>query len=492
MSRLGAENTGTAQGALEGGADVKNRPVPAAAEACEVGDLSCDERLDGHGGLVPAADPYGHDSVGPQRLSFAELLDTLGLGDGDFIAVCHQPVGGTFQAQVTSCRNSAAAVLGLPERSCVWFTPNPTAGPERRGQGRGRERDVKRWVALYADLDVKPGVFRDIDQAQAFINELSAIVGTRPTAVIHSGHGLQPIWVIEDGQLVDEVQWARAYRLIRQFGRLATSAAYNFCGAELDNDYDADRLLRVPGTMNLKDPDHPVPTGAVADTGGPLTVDAIEEFLDAYGATALESDQPVSGEVVNAPEDWAFGDRDCNYVQAMVSAWGNESDRPKKGRHRWAMDRAVRLAAAHRLGCLTEDGLTVALEYLHDALTHWCTEVGDPRSLHHREIESAHQWGMKKVATFTDERTAQELGNHIHRDNTNGPEEVQVDQTDYVLMGRAEFRALTRLSRSGERAQRRAQDDWPPHIKIGRKVYYRRAAVMGWLTRQEAKQVSAR
>lgn len=67
-----------------------------------------------------------------------------------------------------------------------------------------------------------------------------------------------------------------------------------------------------------------------------------------------------------------------------------------------------------------------------------------------------------------------------------------MDQTTDVLMGLAEFRALTRLSRSGERAQRRAQDDWPPHIKIGRKVFYRRAAVMDWLTRQEAKQVSAR
>jgi len=68
-----------------------------------------------------------------------------------------------------------------------------------------------------------------------------------------------------------------------------------------------------------------------------------------------------------------------------------------------------------------------------------------------------------------------------------------VDQVnDDVLMGLAEFRTLTHLSPSGERRHRREQDDWPPHIEIGRKVLYRRAAVMDWLHRQEAKRVSTR
>lgn len=413
VSRLGDEN-GVAQEARRDATGDRNSPLPAAAEACQVGDPSCDERANGHGGLAPAADSHGRDAVDPQRLSFDELLVTLGLVDGDFIAVCHQPVGGTFQAQVTSCGNSAAAVRGLPEPSCVWFTPNPTAGPERKGQGRGRERDVKRWVALYTDLDVKAGAFRDIAQAQAFVDVLSTIIGTRPTVVIFSGHGLQPIWVIEDARLDDEVSWALAYRLMRQFGRLVTSAAHNFCGAKLDNVFNMDRLLRVPGTLNLKDPNDPVPTGAVIDNGRPLTMDAVEEFLDAYGASALESDQPVSGEVVVALEDWKFGKRDCPYAQKMVAAWNQESDRPKAGRHKWAIKKSVRLAAAHRRGCFTEDGLTLALEYLQDALAHWCSVVGDPRPLQHREVESAYRWATKRVSSFTDEQVEKELGNHRH------------------------------------------------------------------------------
>jgi len=62
------------------------------------------------------------------------------------------------------------------------------------------------------------------------------------------------------------------------------------------------------------------------------------------------------------------------------------------------------------------------------------------------------------------------------------------DNTDDVLMGLAEFRALTHLSPSSERRHRREQDDWAPHVVIGRKIFYRRAAVTDWLERQEAKQ----
>jgi len=63
---------------------------------------------------------------------------------------------------------------------------------------------------------------------------------------------------------------------------------------------------------------------------------------------------------------------------------------------------------------------------------------------------------------------------------------------DSVLMDLVEFRALGRLSRSAERKHRREAQDWPPHLTIGRKVFYRRAVVMDWLARQEAKEVSAR
>ena len=263
-------------------------------------------------------------------------------------------------------------------------------------------------------MDVKEGAFPDLDKAAEFVGVLSDMIGTRPSVLIHSGHGLQPLWPIEDGELDTQVQWARAYRLSRRFGRLATSVAGNF-SASLDNVSDLTRVLRVPGTTNWKDPKDPAQADAVRDSGGPLTVDRVEEFLDEW-APEIASDEPVVGDTVSSPDTWRFGHATCPYVAKMVRSWNQESDRPSAGRHQWATDRAVRLAVAYRLGCLTEDGLTTALDHLESCLTHWCQTVGDPRDLHYDEIGSAFRWGLEKVATFTEERTRLELGDHQHGD----------------------------------------------------------------------------
>jgi hypothetical protein len=275
------------------------------------------------------------------------------------------------------------------------------------------------------DCDVKPGAFESQEQAGEFINAMSDLIGTGTTVVIHSGHGLQPLWAITDAKLTDEhgefaeVAWSRAYRLTRVFGRFAAKVALESFGVTLDKVADLSRVLRVPDTTNWKDPDEPVGTYAALGTGGPLAdMDAIEEFLDQFSAVEVESDHPVGGEVLSPPEGWQYGEKTCPYVVAMVTAWGEESDRPRGGRHQWAMNRAVRLACAHRLGCVNEAGLIASLQYLEAALAYWCQIVGVPRSLHPDEIGEAYRWAVDKVSTFDDERTRKELGDHKHQENT--------------------------------------------------------------------------
>ena len=183
--------------------------------------------------------------------------------------------------------------------------------------------------------------------------------------------------------------------------------------ASLDNVSDLARIVRVPGTTNWKDPANPAPVYAVRDSGGPLTVDQVEEFLDAW-APEIDSDQPVAGEVVSPADTWKFGRSTCAYVAAMVRSWGRPSDEPKAGRHQWAMSRCVRLAAAHRLGCITQHGLDQALAILESALKHWCQVVGVPRDLAPDEVGSAYRWAEAKVATFNHQRARSELGHHQH------------------------------------------------------------------------------
>lgn len=263
------------------------------------------------------------------------------------------------------------------------------------------------------DLDVKPGGFETLVQAEAFVEVFSALIGTRPAALIYSGHGLQPIYTVDE-PLDDSAWWARACRASRQIGRLAAQAAHDFCGATIDTVSDLSRLVRVCGTTNWKDPDNPMPTFAVHDSGKPLSMFAIEDIVESLGVFDISSDEPMFDEILSDCEEWAFAEQDCEYVIAMVCSWDQDSDRPRAGRHQWALSKAVRLAAAHRLGCLTQDGLCAALEHLQYSLELWCSTVGDPRPLHHDEVGSAYRWAIRKVATFDDDQTRQRLGDHRH------------------------------------------------------------------------------
>ncbi|MGE5696834.1 MAG: hypothetical protein ACM4D3_16865 [Candidatus Sericytochromatia bacterium] len=259
-------------------------------------------------------------------------------------------------------------------------------------------------------MDVKAGAFSDLATACDFVDALSGMVGTRPSHVIHSGHGLQPLWPIDDGVLDTEEKWTRAYRLSRRFGRLANRVASEF-SARLDTVSDLARIVRVPGTTNWKYPADPAPVYAVRGSGGPLTVDQLEEVLDEW-APQMASDEPVTEVVLSPPQHWKFGRKTCAYVAAMVKSWGRPSDEPRAGRHQWAMTRCVRLAAAHRLGCITRHDLDQALLMLESALKNWCQVVAVPRDLAPEEVGGAYRWAEAKVATFSDQRTRFELGHH--------------------------------------------------------------------------------
>ena len=114
------------------------------------------------------------------RFDLDDVLDCLGWADGEFTAVCHQPIGGAFTSSVVESVSVSARVKSLPEEACTWFSVNPTAGPERHNQGRGREREVSRWAAFYLDVDVKVGAFPDLDKAAEYIRVLSGMVGSQP------------------------------------------------------------------------------------------------------------------------------------------------------------------------------------------------------------------------------------------------------------------------------------------------------------------------
>lgn len=337
-------------------------------------------------------------------VSFAELLELL--GHDTFTAIGVKPVGGDFVAMVTDTTD-AAGMAAIADTD-VWFGICPVEGPARRGRGRGKAEQVTALPALWADIDVKPGACTDPTQAVEVIDAISEAIGSRPTVMIFSGHGFQPLWTIDDPDNASfdgsTSKRERAARLLRRWGHLVQLIGRQR-GAALDSVFDLPRILRVPGTANHKGE----PVGVVAhhDHGRPLTFDEIDERLDEYDIPD-PADDGVLDDPVDVDTTWAA--ETCGYVAAMISRWATDTP---AARHPWLMSQAVRLTAARRLGCITEikhqDGVRVLTARMH----HLCAQ-GDVRPVARNEIDDAFSWAKARVAFMTEEKARRELGDHDH------------------------------------------------------------------------------
>lgn len=347
-------------------------------------------------------------TVAVRPLPAALWLEALGFDPDDNVGVCWIEAG-VFRSRVLAVRDALPVVERLAGADC-WVGANPL----RAGitAGRGTAADVIGLRSVWADLDVKPGGMPSYAEAEAVCAVLSSMLGADPVAVVMSGHGLQPRWLVERGEGTDwtaptDAAARDAAALVRRFGRLVQHVAERH-GGSADPVYDLSRVLRAPGTTDLKGT--PVATTLELCGGVPVTLERIAAVLDEYGVReAAEDREAVDGEL-SSPGSWSYGTRTCGYVSAMVQGWA--SDRPT-ARHPWLVAQAARLAAAHRQGCITEADHQIAARQL---LARFRTRlnVGSKRAEAPGETAGALAWGRAKVSTFTEDRLADELGRHGH------------------------------------------------------------------------------
>jgi hypothetical protein len=351
----------------------------------------------------------------PERSEFAELLDLLGIGPCERVAICSQKPGGRFDGNTVPARGDAEALaLSTPYRDHrdIWFGVNPVALPTGY-HGRGRTEHVTRCTALFADVDLKAGGVADSATADTITKGISAVLRQPPAAVVFSGHGGHPYWLLDpadDAWTLDtEGKRADALAVYRRFHRLCTYVAESHCG-RVDNVAELTRVLRVPGTFNRKNPAEPIavemhtwPYGA----GGPLTFAEVVEALDEFGVPEQTEDRETPGEVVSEPDGWAFGSQTDPYVAAMVGGWA--TDRPAS-RHGWLVSQATRLACAHRLGLITSEDHAAAVMALSGAFVWLLVNHGQARKLTPGEVAGALAWGVRRAAAMTGDRAANDLG----------------------------------------------------------------------------------
>jgi hypothetical protein len=366
------------------------------------------------------------------KLDFIELLlGTLGFTSDEFVSLFYMDVDGAEHTAVMVPPDAVAAAATIPATANAYFGVNPTRGPTRINRGRGTEADVTRLTSLWVDLDVKPGGCPSLQVAHAIVDDLSAVLGTRPSATVKSGHGLHAYWEISDGHVVDGAVGA-VRALVKRWGRLVAVVAAKR-DASVDNVYDLARMLRIPGSLNNKTRTNgadPLPVIGYLDAGAPLSLAEIDERLTEIGVLE-EDDDRQDREQVSDPTGWTFADNTCGYLAAFLD--GLPSDGPKSGggRHQWLLKQAVRLACGWRLGCLTDTDYRRAGQLLEQRLTRLRAATG--QQVGRFEVANALRFGVEVTSTKTDEQARTELGDHSHDDDTTTAEAFTVGTEDDEL-----------------------------------------------------------
>lgn len=268
---------------------------------------------------------------------------------------------------------------------------------------------IERLTALPADLDYKAEGVIDEAGAQLVMENVSAALhGRRPTFVVHSGHGQQPYWTLAHHE-VSEVP--RAAGLQRRFGVLVRTVAESH-GLAVDSTFTPERVWRVPGTRNHKDPDAVVRV-EVEYSEDPVERLSLDELALALDEQGIPEVPPSSTDLISPPEAWPEPSETCGYAVSMVEGWA--SDRPS-GRHPWLISQCVRLACAKRMGCITTQDVEKGF---HQAVTRFRDLMEAPgyqrRSEGLHEVGAAWTFGCDLAATKTDAQCWAELGGTPHQ-----------------------------------------------------------------------------
>ena len=164
-------------------------------------------------------------------------------------------------------------IFYTPSRQTVWFpitAPIPDLDLEQNcylglgirrqppvnGGGRGKTDDIIAVPGLWLDLDYhSPGAHKTRHPLPPTEDAALSLLDAspyKPSLIVHSGHGLQVYWLFKELTVFDTREDREAFsRLCRGWQQLFQQAGRER-GWHVDSTADLARVLRIPGTYNLK------------------------------------------------------------------------------------------------------------------------------------------------------------------------------------------------------------------------------------------------
>lgn len=339
-----------------------------------------------------------------ESTQFVELLERLGRTTEDNVTICYQSQVQRFTSKTIKISLAESTIQALDNLgNNIWYEINPSSAT-----GRSSLDDIKQLAAVYVDIDYKDGGAGSVTKAKELVELLSDLIGVGPSAVVYSGHGIQPYWSIDPEEDFEPVL---AQGILNRWGAFARFVAGSI-GVELDSVFDLPRIFRVPGSRNMKDPENPADVFAIFPAQWrPLSLSELNETLIAHGISS-EMNMPEGFDLVSSHAEWNHATEDCQFVPTLFSGI-RPTNNPPKSRHGWLLQQLVLINAAHRNGCLSANTHRELNELLKERFEEFL-KLPPKRPMNHNEFGGANQWAIARVETFTEQKLREELRNHNH------------------------------------------------------------------------------
>ncbi len=270
----------------------------------------------------------------------------------EFFLIEYKPTALDPKAKSTSCylfpiskviAEWAGVERGLRLLNAKGWNVHPGVNPRfrRPGGGRGKNADVKAYVALWLDLDFH-GQENAVRAAWAKLLEIFTAAGIRPSIIVESGRGIHVYWLLDKPYPNAEARPCCA-------GLQKEASICDIEGGGSDPINDPCRVLRMPGTSNLK------------DKSDPRSCIIVEASWKRYPLSAFAE---YKTEVKKSAEDLEE-ERVQKAIKNLGKAKDKEIERIKEGVGEGERDNS----AAKYAGYLLARGLPV--EKVHELITEW-------------------------------------------------------------------------------------------------------------------------
>ena len=150
----------------------------------------------------------------------------------------------------------------------VYFGVNPRIG------GGGKKENIPYLSAFHAEIDYGKTGHKKESPHEAYDDALSAIQSfePEPTIVNHSGGGFHCYWVLSNPVKVSDI----GIPVLESINKTLSEKLGGDRGTQ-----DISRVLRIPGTFNLKMPDNPRSVTLISNTHRKYNYKDFEQFMSA-------------------------------------------------------------------------------------------------------------------------------------------------------------------------------------------------------------------